>query len=55
MKAAADAVTEKKGHVCPPSNATHPRDRWEAAFVYSFICKFTQLRAKVEGLDSPMA
>lgn len=55
MKPAADVVADKKGHICPPSNATHPRDRWEAAFVYSFICKFTQLRAKVEGLDSPMA
>ncbi|KZT75020.1 hypothetical protein DAEQUDRAFT_720229 [Daedalea quercina L-15889] len=54
MKAAAETAAEKKGHVCPPSNATHPHDRWEAAFVYSFICKFTQLRTKVEGLDSPM-
>ncbi|KAH9937290.1 uncharacterized protein B0H18DRAFT_969961 [Fomitopsis serialis] len=49
MKAAVEAATDKKGHVCPPSNATHPRDRWEAAFVYSFICKFTQLRAKTGG------
>ncbi|THH13589.1 hypothetical protein EW146_g6651 [Bondarzewia mesenterica] len=44
---------EKKGHVCPPSDAKHPRDRWESLFVYSFICKFTQLRSKVEGLESP--
>ncbi|KAJ7040427.1 hypothetical protein C8F04DRAFT_1083534 [Mycena alexandri] len=43
-----------KGHVCPPSNATHPSDRWESLFVYSFICKFTTLRAKVEGLETPM-
>ncbi|PPQ99551.1 hypothetical protein CVT24_005339 [Panaeolus cyanescens] len=45
---------EKKGHVCPPSNAIHPADRWESLFVYSFICKFTNLRSKVEGLESPM-
>ncbi|KAJ6575302.1 hypothetical protein B0H19DRAFT_1128095 [Mycena capillaripes] len=45
---------DKKGHVCPPSNATHPSDRWESLFVYSFICKFTNLRAKVDGLETPM-
>ncbi|KAJ7619207.1 hypothetical protein DFH06DRAFT_78641 [Mycena polygramma] len=45
---------DKKGHVCPPSNATHPSDRWESLFVYSFICKFTNLRTKVEGLETPM-
>ncbi|EGN93155.1 hypothetical protein SERLA73DRAFT_64527 [Serpula lacrymans var. lacrymans S7.3] len=52
MSAAPQA--EKKGHVCPPSNATRPRDRWESMFIYSFICKFTQLRSKVEGLETPM-
>ncbi|KAJ6621174.1 hypothetical protein B0H10DRAFT_2163282 [Mycena sp. CBHHK59/15] len=46
--------TDKKGHVCPPSNATHPSGRWESLFVYSFICKFTNLRAKIEGLETPM-
>ncbi|KAG1783504.1 hypothetical protein EV702DRAFT_1190527 [Suillus placidus] len=46
--------TEKKGHICPPSNAKHPSDRWESLFVYSFICKFTILRSKVEGLETPM-
>ncbi|KAG6333072.1 hypothetical protein ID866_6023 [Astraeus odoratus] len=45
---------EKKGHICPPSNANHPSDRWESLFVYSFICKFTNLRGKVEGLETPM-
>ncbi|KAH7886123.1 hypothetical protein F5I97DRAFT_1205912 [Phlebopus sp. FC_14] len=45
---------EKKGHVCPPSDAKHPSDRWESLFVYSFMCKFTNLRAKVEGLETPM-
>lgn len=57
MKKATPVVetsTERKGHVCPPSDATHPRDRWETLFIYSFICKFTQLRTKVEGLESPM-
>ncbi|KAI0706118.1 hypothetical protein BC835DRAFT_1312389 [Cytidiella melzeri] len=49
-----EAASEKKGHICPPSDATHPKDRWETLFVYAFICKFTQLRTKVEGLDSPM-
>ncbi|TFK36959.1 hypothetical protein BDQ12DRAFT_686158 [Crucibulum laeve] len=43
-----------KGHVCPPSNAIHPADRWESLFVYSFVCKFTNLRGKVEGLETPM-
>ncbi|KAI0068137.1 hypothetical protein BV25DRAFT_1867186 [Artomyces pyxidatus] len=50
---AVEPFVDKKGHKCPPSNATHPRDRWETLFVYSFICKFTTLRAKVEGLDTP--
>ena len=55
MKAPAqESTTDKKGHICPPSNATHPRDRWESLFVYGFICRFTQLRAKVEGFNSPM-
>lgn len=45
---------EKKGHICPPSNAKHPSDRWESLFVYSFIFKFTNLRGKVEGLETPM-
>ncbi|KAJ3542825.1 hypothetical protein NMY22_g3360 [Coprinellus aureogranulatus] len=44
---------EKKPHVCPPSDATHPRDRWESLYVYSFICKFTNLKHKVQGLESP--
>lgn len=49
-----DSATDKKGHICPPSNAKHPSDRWESLFVYGFICRFTQLRAKVEGFHSPM-
>ncbi|KAF5323365.1 hypothetical protein D9611_005668 [Ephemerocybe angulata] len=51
---AAPPVLDKKPHVCPPSDAEHPRDRWESLFVYSFICKYTNLRHKVEGLESPM-
>ena len=47
-------VEDKKGHVCPKSDATHPRDRWETMFVYSFIRKFSNGRSKIEGLDSPM-
>src|SRR5882762_3149808 len=47
-------VGDKKAHICPPSDATHPRDRWESLFVYSFMCRFMQLRSKVEGLESPM-
>ncbi|ESK98201.1 hypothetical protein Moror_318 [Moniliophthora roreri MCA 2997] len=43
-----------RGHVCPPSDAIHPSDRWESLFIYSFICKFTKLREKVEGLETPM-
>ncbi|KAG1754863.1 uncharacterized protein EDB91DRAFT_1325875 [Suillus paluster] len=40
MSAAPQA--EKKGHICPPSNAKHPSDRWES------------LLSKVEGLETPM-
>nr|BAH22602.1 hypothetical protein UP11 [Pholiota nameko] len=47
-------IPDKKPHICPPSNAIHPADRWESLFVYSFICKFTNLRHKIEGLESPM-
>ncbi|KAG7099593.1 hypothetical protein E1B28_001423 [Marasmius oreades] len=43
-----------RGHACPPSDAIHPSDRWESLFIYSFICKFTKLRSKVEGLETPM-
>ena len=48
------AVSDKKGHVCPPSDAIHPRDRWESLFVYAFICKFTTLRGKVEGFHNAL-
>lgn len=44
----------KGSHICPPSKAKHPSDRWESLFVYSFICKFTNLRHKIEGLETPM-
>ncbi|KAI0778361.1 hypothetical protein BD413DRAFT_508647 [Trametes elegans] len=54
MKTQSAEPPEKKGHICPPSNAKHPSDRWESLFVYGFICRFTQLRGKVEGLNSPM-
>ena len=53
-KAPIEPITNKRGHLCPPSAATHPRDRWESLFVYSFIVKFTHLRGKLEGLNSPM-
>lgn len=45
--------TDKKGHICPPSDAKHPSDRWETAFVYAFIVKFTNLRNKIEGFECP--
>ena len=55
MKATpSDSVTDRKGHICPPSHAKHPSDRWESLFIYGFICRFTQLRTKVEGFNSPM-
>ncbi|KAI0257187.1 hypothetical protein BJV78DRAFT_1160801 [Lactifluus subvellereus] len=53
-KAPNEPPPDKRGHVCPPSAATHPKDRWESLFVYSFITRFTQLRGKVDGLNSPM-
>ena len=46
--------TTARPHVCPPSDAKHPKDRWETLFVYTFLCKFTQLRTRVEGFESPM-
>ena len=45
--------TDPKAHVCPASDAKHPSDRWETAFVYAFITKFTNLRSKVEGFECP--
>ncbi|KAF8756238.1 hypothetical protein RHS01_04818 [Rhizoctonia solani] len=33
-------------------NADHPSSRWETAYVYAFIVKFTSLRGK-DGLESP--
>ena len=47
------STVQKKGHVCPPSDAVHPRDRWETAFVYAFITKFTNTKAKTEGFETP--
>lgn len=47
------SAVQKKGHVCPPSDATHPRDRWETAFVYAFITKFTNTKVKTEGFEAP--
>lgn len=47
-------ASDKKGHVCPPSDAKHPSDRWETAFVYAFILKFTNLQSKLEGFETPM-
>ncbi|KDN41457.1 hypothetical protein RSAG8_07407, partial [Rhizoctonia solani AG-8 WAC10335] len=34
-------------------NADHPSSRWETAYVYAFIVKFTTLRGK-DGLESPV-
>ncbi|CAE6525901.1 unnamed protein product [Rhizoctonia solani] len=34
-------------------NADHPSSRWETAYVYAFIVKFTGLRGK-DGLESPV-
>lgn len=34
--------------------ATDPAQRWETAFVYAFICKFTTLRKNIEGFETPM-
>jgi hypothetical protein len=33
--------------------ADHPSSRWETAYVYAFIVKFTNIRGK-DGLDSPV-
>ncbi|KXN88772.1 hypothetical protein AN958_06640 [Leucoagaricus sp. SymC.cos] len=52
--AARGVKPDRKGHVCPPSDATHPSDRWESLFVYSFILKFTNLKEKILGFESPM-
>jgi len=50
----ATSSAKKKGHICPPSDAADPADRWETMFVYAFICKFTNLRAKTEGFETAM-
>ncbi|KAF7307092.1 hypothetical protein MIND_00502500 [Mycena indigotica] len=54
----ATAKANVVGHVCPPTSttspSTHPSGRWESLFVYSFICRFTNLREKIEGLETPM-
>ncbi|KAJ7597525.1 hypothetical protein C8J56DRAFT_920282 [Mycena floridula] len=42
------------GHRCPKSDATNPADRWETLFIYSFILKYTNLKGKVEGLNTPL-
>ncbi|KAH0591018.1 hypothetical protein H2248_001129 [Termitomyces sp. 'cryptogamus'] len=52
MATSASAVP--RSHICPPSDATHPSGRWETLFVYSFICRFTNLHDKLDGLESPM-
>ncbi|KAJ3567991.1 hypothetical protein NP233_g6002 [Leucocoprinus birnbaumii] len=52
--AAPGVKPDRKGHVCPPSGATHPSDRWESLFVYSFILKFTNVKEKTLGFESPM-
>ncbi|KAJ7070860.1 hypothetical protein C8F01DRAFT_1108110 [Mycena amicta] len=52
------ASSSLHGHVCPPTSihspSTHPSSRWESLFVYSFICRFTDIRDRVEGLETPM-
>ncbi|KAL9716492.1 hypothetical protein Ac2012v2_000940 [Leucoagaricus gongylophorus] len=52
--AAPGVKPDRRGHVCPPSGAMHPSDRWESLFVYSFILKFTNLKAKTLGFESVM-
>ena len=51
-----DKTEVKKAHVCPPSTATHPRDRWETAFVYSFVKRFLvndkDNKSHIVGLES---
>lgn len=43
--------------MCPPSSATHPRDRWETAFVYAFVKKFIangKDKTQIQGFECPM-
>ncbi|KAF8601038.1 hypothetical protein BDV93DRAFT_441371 [Ceratobasidium sp. AG-I] len=37
----------------PEARPDHPSSRWETAYVYAFIIKFTNIRGK-DGLDSPV-
>ncbi|KAF8323040.1 hypothetical protein DL93DRAFT_2190016 [Clavulina sp. PMI_390] len=32
----------------------HPSQKWECAYVYAFIVKFTTLRKSIEGFETPM-
>ncbi|KAH7107054.1 hypothetical protein BKA62DRAFT_685899 [Auriculariales sp. MPI-PUGE-AT-0066] len=47
----------KKPHVCPPSTAATPRDRWETAFVYAFVKRFIENerdpKSYIFGLETP--
>lgn len=52
MSAGSSNQKEKKGHICMAVDAKHPSERWETAFVYVFITKFTNLRQKVEGFEN---
>ncbi|KLO20645.1 hypothetical protein SCHPADRAFT_15551 [Schizopora paradoxa] len=52
MSAGSSTQKEKKGHTCIAVDAKHPSERWETAFVYLFISKFTNLRQKVEGFEN---
>lgn len=52
MSAGSSNQVEKKGHICLVGDAKHPSERWETAFVYVFITKFTNLRQRVEGFEN---
>ncbi|KAG9119711.1 hypothetical protein FRC07_005125, partial [Ceratobasidium sp. 392] len=43
----------KKVITFPEPKEDHPSSRWETAYVYAFIVKFTNIRGK-DGLDSPV-
>ncbi|EJD03578.1 uncharacterized protein FOMMEDRAFT_105676 [Fomitiporia mediterranea MF3/22] len=50
-KTGVNKLSDRKPHVCPSSKAKHPSQRWETAFVYTFILKFTNLRTKIESFE----
>ncbi len=47
-------TTSSSAPIAQTMTPQHPSERWETAFVYAFICKFTSVKKKMEGFDTAM-